>query len=926
MRAVIGTTYVRFDKGGENFYDQISALHKSVRGSDPDAALYWLCRMLAGGCDPLYIARRALRMASEDIGNADPRALSMALEACMVYERLGSPEGELAIAQAIVFMSCAAKSNAVYTRLPGCRADATSLGSLEVPLHLRNAPTRLMKEIGYGKGYRYAHDEPDAYAAGERYFPEGMPERRYYSPVRAASRSASAKRSRRGARANPDAPLSSASPTIAILMPLYTRSPFVIDPKLLRSDLAEVAAQLARRGFVLDLPPHSRRSRSAARRRRSRPTGCAPSAMPMPRPSGRPRPGAGCRGAAAGAGEAMGAGLADAERTLEALQAQLDGAAARAAEPAACERAGRARRERERRGAPLGYAARDSSFEPKDHVAIGAPLGMDFEAAGRISGARFVVMTRRAGAPAPRADPVHARPACAEHGYREAYVPYLVHANALLGTGQLPKFEQDLFAVRGDPGFLPDPDRRSAGDQPGARPDRGGGGAAAEVRGAYAVLSLRGGRRGKDTRGMIRQHQFEKVELVQIVRPVDSYAALEELTGTPRRCCRALGLPYRVGCAVRRRRRLRERKDLRPGGVAAVAAEVPRDLFLQQLRGVPGAAPAGALAQPGHRQAGARAHAERIRGGRGRALVAILENYQQADGSVTLPSVLAPYMGGLTAIIRSVAVAHHQAQRVPEHQRDRGEQLHRRRHIAVFRILVDDVRRVVQHRRAGEADHQHREPGAQLEAEYGGADDRDQREHAAPHQDRAQEREVPARAVRDEHQAAGAEDRDQRGAVDRARRLRIGDVQQRHEDQRLGQHVHRIGEVLHAERGAGLGGARREPPGQHERAHDQQPVEAEHEAGDIRGEPGLEQRQLDQDEAEDSAHDMRVGARDEFAAAVERRARKGGVVALENAMAFISCRLSNQALILSCRCLRLPKCPSRCCARAEKAGKSAQFP
>jgi putative ATPase len=183
LRAVIGSTYVRFDKGGESFYDQISALHKSVRGSDPDAALYWLCRMLAGGCDPLYIARRALRMASEDIGNADPRALSMALEACAVYERLGSPEGELAIAQAIVFMACAAKSNAIYTAYQLATEDATKLGSLEVPLHLRNAPTRLMKELGYGKGYRYAHDEPDAYAAGERYFPDDMPDRRYYDPA-----------------------------------------------------------------------------------------------------------------------------------------------------------------------------------------------------------------------------------------------------------------------------------------------------------------------------------------------------------------------------------------------------------------------------------------------------------------------------------------------------------------------------------------------------------------------------------------------------------------------------------------------------------------------------------------------------------------------------------------------------------------------
>ena len=173
----------RFDKQGEAFYDQISALHKSVRGSDPDAALYWLCRMLDGGCDPRYIARRVLRMASEDIGNADPRALSMALEACEVYERLGSPEGELALAQAVVFLASVAKSNAVYVAFGEAMADARNLGSLEVPAHLRNAPTRLMKELGHGKGYRYAHDEPEGYAAGENYFPEGFPQRQYYRPV-----------------------------------------------------------------------------------------------------------------------------------------------------------------------------------------------------------------------------------------------------------------------------------------------------------------------------------------------------------------------------------------------------------------------------------------------------------------------------------------------------------------------------------------------------------------------------------------------------------------------------------------------------------------------------------------------------------------------------------------------------------------------
>ncbi|GAB4293960.1 MAG: replication-associated recombination protein A [Thiohalomonadaceae bacterium] len=173
----------RFDKGGEIFYDQISALHKSVRGSSPDASLYWLARLLDGGCDPLYIARRVVRMATEDIGNADPRALQLALNAWDVQERLGSPEGELAIAQAVVYLACAPKSNAAYMAYNAAMADVKQHGSYEVPIHLRNAPTKLMKELGYGKAYRYAHDEPEAYAAGESYFPEEMPERSYYQPV-----------------------------------------------------------------------------------------------------------------------------------------------------------------------------------------------------------------------------------------------------------------------------------------------------------------------------------------------------------------------------------------------------------------------------------------------------------------------------------------------------------------------------------------------------------------------------------------------------------------------------------------------------------------------------------------------------------------------------------------------------------------------
>jgi putative ATPase len=173
----------RFDKGGDQFYDQISALHKAVRGSDPDAALYWLCRMLDGGCDPLYIARRVARMAFEDVGLADPRAITLSLEGWQAYERMGTPEGELAIATAVVYLACAPKSNAVYVAMDEALADVAEFGTLDVPLRLRNAPTRLMKNLDYGRGYRYAHDEAEAFAAGERYLPDEMPDRRYYRPV-----------------------------------------------------------------------------------------------------------------------------------------------------------------------------------------------------------------------------------------------------------------------------------------------------------------------------------------------------------------------------------------------------------------------------------------------------------------------------------------------------------------------------------------------------------------------------------------------------------------------------------------------------------------------------------------------------------------------------------------------------------------------
>ena len=173
----------RFDKGGEQFYDQISALHKSVRGSDPDAALYWMVRMLDGGADPLYVGRRMVRMAVEDIGLADPRALRVALDACETYERLGSPEGELALAEAVIYLAVAAKSAAVYDAYNAARDFVSSDTTRPVPMHLRNAPTKLMKNLGYGKGYRYAHDEPDAYAAGQTYFPEGMEPAGWYQPT-----------------------------------------------------------------------------------------------------------------------------------------------------------------------------------------------------------------------------------------------------------------------------------------------------------------------------------------------------------------------------------------------------------------------------------------------------------------------------------------------------------------------------------------------------------------------------------------------------------------------------------------------------------------------------------------------------------------------------------------------------------------------
>ena len=183
MREVAASGRRRFDKGGEQFYDQISALHKAVRGTDPDGALYWFARMLDGGCDPHYLARRIVRMAYEDIGLADPRGAQIALDAWAAFDRLGSPEGELALANAVVFLAVAPKSNAAYAAFGEARADVEQFGTLDVPLRFRNAPTKLMKGLGYGEGYRYAHDEPGAFVKGERYLPDEMPDRRYYRPT-----------------------------------------------------------------------------------------------------------------------------------------------------------------------------------------------------------------------------------------------------------------------------------------------------------------------------------------------------------------------------------------------------------------------------------------------------------------------------------------------------------------------------------------------------------------------------------------------------------------------------------------------------------------------------------------------------------------------------------------------------------------------
>jgi hypothetical protein len=426
----------RFDKGGEQFYDQISALHKAVRGTDPDAALYWLCRMLDGGCDPLYIARRAMRMAVEDIGLADPRAFAMALDAWDAYDRLGSPEGELAIATLVVYLACAPKSNAVYVAMGEAMQDVEKFGTLDVPLRLRNAPTGLMKGLGYGRDYRYAHDEPDAFAAGERYVPDELPDRRYYRPVprgleiKIAEALARLRASRRAGQ--PEGKM--------------------IDPKLLRSDPAAVAQNLARRGVLLDVAAFTG-ARGAAqtwqietdRLRATR--NAAAKKVGMAKAQGQDT------AALIAEGDAFASALAQADQELAAVQGELDAWQLELPnllhESVPDGRDENANVELRRWGTLRAF-----DFKPQDHVQVGERLGLDFEAAARISGARFAVMrgelARLHRALAQFMLDLHTR----THGYTEAYVPYLVGRAALIGTGQLPKFEEDLFALKGDPACI----------------------------------------------------------------------------------------------------------------------------------------------------------------------------------------------------------------------------------------------------------------------------------------------------------------------------------------------------------------------------------------------------------------------------------------------------------------------------------------
>ena len=422
----------------------------------------------------------------------------------------------------------------------------------------------------------------------------------------------------------------------------------MIDPKLLRSDLSGVAAQLARRGFTLDttafaaIEERRKAAQIHADRLRAERNASA-KAVGSAKAKGQEA------GALLAAGEALGATLTQAERSLDELQSELSALQLglpnllHASVPEG--RDANANVEVRRWGTP-----RQFTFEPKDHVAIGAPLGMDFEAAGRISGARFVVMTgalaRLHRALIQFMLDLHVR----EHGYSEAYVPYLVHANALLGTGQLPKFEQDLFAVRGDPGFYLIP----TAEVPLSNLVRDQILAAEELPRKYVAhtpcFRSEAGAAGKDTRGMIRQHQFEKVELVHIVRPEDSYAALEELTGHAEAILKALELPYRVIalCAGDVSFSAAKTYDLEvwlpsQGKYREISSCSNCESFQSRRLQARWRNPATGKPELVHTLNGSGVAV-------GRALVAILENCQQADGSVKLPPALAPYMAGIVEL------------------------------------------------------------------------------------------------------------------------------------------------------------------------------------------------------------------------------------------------------------------------------------
>ena len=569
----------------------------------------------------------------------------MALEACEVYERLGRPEGELAIAQAVVFLACAAKSNAVYVAFGEAMEDAQKLGSLEVPLHLRNAPTRLMKELGYGKDYRYAHDEPDAYAAGENYFPEGMPRARSTTArCREDSRSRSPKRwTKRKKQARIQAARTCH----------FAHSDTMLDPKLLRSDPAAVAANLARRGFTLDV------ARLSALEESRKKWQVRADELRNER---------NVHAKSVGKAKAQGQDIAPLLKQVETLGAAADGGG----EPSLrrCRRSsmqmalglpnllhesvpdGRdetANIEVRRWGEPRTF-----DFKPRDHVELGEKLG-------RCSTSRR-----------PARSPVRASPC--SRGALARLQRALIQFMLDLHTARA-RLSRNVCAVSRERAIA---DGHGTAAEVRSRPVRGPAASpalylipTAEVPVTNLVrdsiieadaLPLRfvahtpcfrseAGSYGKDTRGMIRQHQFEKVELVHFARPQDSYAEHETAHAQCRGSAEAAAAAVSRRRAVRGRHRLRLGEDLRPGSLAAgAAAPIARFLRAPTSRRSRRAAcrRAGAIRRPASRSRCTRLNGSGVAAGR--ALVAVLENYQQADGSIVVPEALRGYMAGLEVI------------------------------------------------------------------------------------------------------------------------------------------------------------------------------------------------------------------------------------------------------------------------------------